>query len=60
MTPQTLALIAQLLQLVTAEVPNVVKIVSLLRDTTQQFETMLSEADKTELAEIEKLKGQIR
>ena len=59
MNQQLLLLIAQLMQLAITEVPNVVKIVSTLKDGTSTMESFLTDADKTEMAEIEKLKGQI-
>ena len=59
MNQQLLLLIAQLLQLAIAEIPNAVKIISTLQDGTSNFESFLTDADKVELAEIEKLKGQL-
>ena len=60
MTPQQqiLLLIAQLAQLAVTEVPNVVKLVQTLRDNTSTAEAFLTEADKVELAEIDKLKSE--
>ena len=61
MTPQQslLLLIAQLAQLAVSEVPNIIQLVATLRDGTKTMEQFLTEADQIELAEIEKLKGQI-
>jgi hypothetical protein len=61
MTPQQslLLLIAQLAQLAVSEVPNIIQLIATLRDGTKTMEQFLTEADKIELAEIEKLKGQI-
>jgi hypothetical protein len=56
---QILLLIAQLAQLAVSEVPNIIKLISTLRDSSSSLEAFLSDADKIELAEIEKLRGEI-